>query len=91
MADPKSLYQEVILDHNRKPRNFGTLENASHSATGHNPLCGDHIGLALRLNGDAIEGIAFHGEACAICKASACCTAKRRCLRKCSRSRAAAT
>ena len=71
MADPKSLYQEVILDHNRKPRNFGTLENASHSATGHNPLCGDHIGLALRLNGDAIDGIAFQGEACAICKASA--------------------
>jgi len=71
MADSKQLYQEVILDHNRKPRNFGTLENASHTATGHNPLCGDHIGLALKLNGDAIEGIAFHGEACAICKASA--------------------
>ena len=71
MADPKSLYQEVILDHNRKPRNFGTLEHASHKAEGHNPLCGDHIGLALKLNADAIEGIAFHGEACAICKASA--------------------
>ena len=71
MSDPKSLYQEVILDHNRKPRNFGMLENASHTATGHNPLCGDHIGLALKLNGDAIDGIAFHGEACAICKASA--------------------
>ena len=71
MSDPKSLYQEVILDHNRKPRNFGTLENASHTATGHNPLCGDHIGLALKLNGDSIEGIAFQGEACAICKASA--------------------
>src|SRR3989337_642574 len=71
MSDPKSRYQEAIRHHNRKPRNFGTLENASHSATGHNPLCGDHIGLALKLNGDAIEGIAFQGEACAICKASA--------------------
>ena len=71
MSDPKSLYQEVILDHNRKPRNFGRLPNASHTATGHNPLCGDHIDLALELNGDAIDGIAFQGEACAICKASA--------------------
>ena len=62
MADPKSLYQEVILDHNRKPRNFGTLEHASHSATGHNPLCGDHIGLALRLNGEAIERAPRDGE-----------------------------
>ena len=71
MSDPKSLYQEAIPDHNRKPRNFGSLKNASHTATGHNPLCGDHIGLALKLNGDAIDGIAFQGEACAICKASA--------------------
>ena len=71
MSDPKSLYQEVILDHNRKPRNFGTLENASHKAAGHNPLCGDHISLALNLDGDRIDGIAFQGEACAICKASA--------------------
>ena len=71
MADPKALYQEVILDHNRKPRNFGTLDHASHSAEGHNPLCGDHITLALELKGDEIAGIAFHGESCAICKASA--------------------
>jgi len=71
MADPKALYQEVILDHNRKPRNFGTLSQASHTAEGHNPLCGDHITLALELRGDAIEGIAFQGESCAICKASA--------------------
>ncbi|NBR28684.1 MAG: iron-sulfur cluster assembly scaffold protein, partial [Betaproteobacteria bacterium] len=46
-ADPKALYQEVILDHNRKPRNYGTLADASHHADGHNPLCGDHITLAL--------------------------------------------
>jgi nitrogen fixation NifU-like protein len=65
------LYQEVILDHNKKPRNYGTLEHASHTAEGHNPLCGDHISLALNLNGDRIDGVAFQGEACAICKASA--------------------
>ena len=47
MADPKALYQEVILDHNRKPRNYGALEHASHQAEGHNPLCGDHISVAL--------------------------------------------
>jgi nitrogen fixation NifU-like protein len=71
MADSRALYQEVILDHNRKPRNYGTLEHASHTAEGHNPLCGDHIKLALNLNGDRIDGIAFQGESCAICKASA--------------------
>lgn len=70
-ADPKALYQEVILDHNKKPRNYGTLEHASHQAEGLNPLCGDHIYVALNLAGDAVESIAFHGESCAICKASA--------------------
>ncbi len=67
----KSLYQEVILDHNRKPRNYGTLEQPSHHAVGHNPLCGDHLDLALNLENDQINHIAFHGESCAICKASA--------------------
>ena len=71
MADSKALYQEVILDHNKKPRNYGTLEDASHCAEGHNPLCGDHIRLALRVDDGRIEGIAFQGESCAICKASA--------------------
>ena len=70
-ADPKSLYQEVILDHNRKPRNFGRLEHPSHQAEGLNPLCGDHIHVALELAGDTVAAIAFHGESCAICKASA--------------------
>ena len=70
-ADPKALYQEVILDHNRKPRNYGRLEHPSHQAEGLNPLCGDHIHLALELAGDTIAAIAFHGESCAICKASA--------------------
>jgi nitrogen fixation NifU-like protein len=71
MADPKALYQEVILDHNRKPRNYGTLAHASHKAEGHNPLCGDHLGLTMNLDGERIDAIAFHGESCAICKASA--------------------
>ena len=71
MADHKALYQEVILDHNRKPRNFGTLEHPSHHAEGHNPLCGDHITVALELADGRVDHIAFQGESCAICKASA--------------------
>lgn len=71
MADYKALYQEVILDHNKKPRNYGTLAHPSHHAEGHNPLCGDHLSVDLQLEGDTIEQIAFHGESCAICKASA--------------------
>jgi len=71
MVDYKALYQEVILDHNKKPRNYGTLAHASHHAVGHNPLCGDHISVALNLDGECIDCIAFQGESCAICKASA--------------------
>src|SRR5688572_8386902 len=71
MADTKQLYQEVILDHNRKPRNWGTLAGATHRAEGHNPLCGDHLTLTLRMNGEAVDAINFQGESCAICKASA--------------------
>jgi len=71
MAEAKALYQEVILDHNRKPRNYGALAHASHHAEGHNPLCGDHISVSLDLDGERIDGIAFQGESCAICKASA--------------------
>jgi nitrogen fixation protein NifU and related proteins len=70
-TDPKSLYQEVILDHNRKPRNYGSLEHPSHQAEGLNPLCGDHIHVALELAGETVAAIAFRGESCAICKASA--------------------
>ena len=71
MGDRKQLYQEVILDHNRKPRNWGVLPDATHKAEGHNPLCGDHLTLTLKLNGDTVEAINFQGESCAICKASA--------------------
>ena len=71
MADTKQLYQEVILDHNRKPRNWGTLADATHRAEGVNPLCGDRLQLAVKLADDAVDAIAFEGESCAICKASA--------------------
>ena len=71
MTDTKQLYQEVILDHNRKPRNWGTLAGATHRAEGHNPLCGDHLTLTLKVSGDALDAINFQGESCAICKASA--------------------
>ena len=55
MADSKQLYQEVILDHNRKPRNWGTLPDATHQAEGVNPLCGDHIHLTLKVDADALQ------------------------------------
>src|SRR5918999_4166023 len=71
MADTRQLYQEVILDHNRKPRNWGTLSDATHQAEGLNPLCGDRLQLGVKVAGDAIAAIAFEGESCAICKASA--------------------
>jgi nitrogen fixation protein NifU and related proteins len=71
MADSKQLYQEVILDHNRKPRNWGLLEDATHKAEGHNPLCGDHIKLTLKLRDETVEAINVQGDSCAICKASA--------------------
>ena len=69
--ESKHLYQEVILDHNKKPRNYGSLSDASHKAEGLNPLCGDHIWVSLKLQGEVVENIRFEGEGCAICKASA--------------------
>jgi len=71
MTNYKALYQEVILDHNKKPRNYGALAYASHHAVGHNPLCGDRISVALNFDRECIDCIAFQGESCAICKASA--------------------
>ena len=71
MADARALYQEVILDHNKKPRNFGALDSANRKAEGHNPVCGDHISLSLQVADGRIENIAFQGQSCAICKASA--------------------
>ena len=71
MSELRDLYQEVILDHNKKPRNFGTLDTANRHADGHNPLCGDQISVYVKLNGDVIEDIRFQGQGCAISKASA--------------------
>ena len=71
MSDLADLYQEVILDHNRRPRNFHALAGASHTAEGYNPLCGDRLTLYLKVNGDTIEDVSFQGAGCAISKASA--------------------
>ena len=66
------LYQEMILEHNKKPRNFRKIENPTHTAEGYNPLCGDHLTLYLRVNDrKVIDDIAFVGDGCAISKASA--------------------
>lgn len=67
----QDLYGEVILDHNRRPRNFGRLPGASHSAVGYNPLCGDRVEVFLRVEQGRIEDIAFEGVGCAISTASA--------------------
>lgn len=71
MSALNELYQEVILDHNKRPRNFRTIEPASHHAEGHNPLCGDRLALYLQVTGDTIDDVAFQGSGCAISKASA--------------------
>ena len=72
MNDLQELYQEVVLDHNRSPRNFKTLEEANRSAEGFNPLCGDQITLYLEVDGDdKIKDIGFQAIGCAISKASA--------------------
>ena len=71
MSDLRELYQEVILDHNKRPRNFRTMDPPSQKAEGFNPLCGDKLTVYLRLNGDVIEDVSFEGSGCAISKASA--------------------
>ncbi len=65
MSDLGDLYQEVILDHYRSPRNFGKLEGADRAAVGNNPLCGDRLSLQVRLKGDVIEDVRFQGAGCA--------------------------
>ena len=72
MSSRDELYQQLILEHNRKPRNFGRLENPTHVGEGFNPLCGDHYHVFLRVNDEGIiEEISFDGSGCAISKASA--------------------
>ncbi len=71
MCSSRALYEEVILDHNKKPRNFYPMEDADHTIEGFNPLCGDHFTIYLKLNGEIIQEISFHGAGCAISKSSA--------------------
>ena len=71
MSELTDLYQEVILDHNRRPHNFRVIEGASRTQEGYNPLCGDRLTLYLKLDGDRIGDVSFQGTGCAISKASA--------------------
>ncbi|MDP3683041.1 MAG: SUF system NifU family Fe-S cluster assembly protein [Ignavibacteria bacterium] len=70
-SELRELYQQVILDHNKSPRNFKKLEDANHHAEGHNPLCGDHLDVYLQLENDVVKDISFIGNGCAISKSSA--------------------
>ena len=71
MSELSELYQQVILDHNKKPRNFHKLENANRSAEGFNPLCGDELKVYLQVEDDQVKEVSFEGSGCAISKASA--------------------
>jgi nitrogen fixation NifU-like protein len=71
MQELRELYQETILEHSRKPRNYGELPSANHKAEGFNPLCGDHYTVFVNVQDGAIAEISFHGAGCAISKASA--------------------
>ena len=71
MSELSELYQQVILDHNKKPRNFRKLETANHTAEGFNPLCGDQLTIYLNLEDDTVKEVGFEGSGCAISKAAA--------------------
>jgi nitrogen fixation protein NifU and related proteins len=71
MADLRDLYQDVILEHSKSPRNFRELSPADHTAEGYNPLCGDRFTVYLNMEGDSIREVSFQGAGCAISKASA--------------------
>lgn len=71
MSEFSELYQQVILDHNKKPRNFKALDHANRTQEGYNPLCGDQLTLYLEMDGDVIKDVSFQGQGCAISKASA--------------------
>jgi len=71
MSDLRELYQQVILDHNRNPRNFHEMQDATSRIDGYNPLCGDHYTVFLKVDGDTIRDVSFTGSGCAISKASA--------------------
>ena len=71
MTELRELYQQIILDHNKSPRNFGKLDGANHTQEGYNPLCGDHLNIYLHIDKERITDIRFEGSGCAISKASA--------------------
>ncbi len=71
MSELRDLYQDVILEHSKAPRNFRQMQAANHKAEGYNPLCGDHFTVYLDLEGDSIRDVSFQGSGCAISKASA--------------------
>jgi nitrogen fixation NifU-like protein len=71
MSDLSDLYQETIIDHSKRPRNRGSLQNATHAAEGYNPLCGDRLTLQLNVEDGRVTGVAFQGSGCAISTASA--------------------
>lgn len=71
MSDLRELYQQVIIEHSRNPRNYKELQHPSHSAEGYNPLCGDQITVYLMVEGDVVADVSFKGSGCAISKASA--------------------
>jgi len=71
MSDLRELYQQVILDHNKNPRNFHEMADATSHVDGYNPLCGDHYTVFVRVDGDTIREVSFTGNGCAISKASA--------------------
>lgn len=70
-SDLQDLYQDVVLDHGKRPRNFREVEGANHRSQGHNPLCGDQLTVTIKLEGDVIRDIGFLGQGCAISRASA--------------------
>jgi len=71
MSDLSDLYQEIILDHNKRPRNFRKIDQPTHFAEGHNPLCGDELSIFLDVQNEKIDDVSFDGQGCAISKASA--------------------
>ena len=71
MFDSQELYQEIVMDHNRRPRNFGSMTDSTATSEGFNPLCGDQITLFLKVSEDIVEDISFEGVGCAISKSSA--------------------
>jgi nitrogen fixation protein NifU and related proteins len=71
MSELSELYQQVILDHNKKPRNFHKIDAANHKAVGHNPLCGDQLTVYAEVENDTLKDVSFEGSGCAISKAAA--------------------